>query len=345
MRRDLVGYGIFVFLGIGAAWWATLPQKEGDSSRIDVLKIEPKQVTSVSYESSDIKVFAQRDGERFWITQTTAPKAPAPGQPVPPSPKPERFLANEQFQEVLSWLNPLTALRVVGTPKSDELKDFGLGEDAASLSFQVGETGYTFKIGKILYGSSNRFMLDGRDGRVLLVEGRVIDLVAKARQRMFENRIVKVDFAEIDRIEVRTDGKSKRIAKVVKGTDGAVQWGDDTEGASEKPAYASWVDKLAKLRLYMFPELESLGELDKADEVMTVVLESKGKPVETLVMRKTTEMAPNPDAQKNGKSDPRKAPTEISTSIYYVKSDFLGGYAKVWLDRAQPLVKDLVTLF
>src|SRR4051794_353702 len=109
MRLDITVYGALLAAGLGAAYWASLPQPaESDEEKISIFSIEPKAISEVSYKSKEVDAAAKRreDG-RFWVVHTKTEILPAPkvdptkkDQPTPPTPAPkvttERFLANEK---------------------------------------------------------------------------------------------------------------------------------------------------------------------------------------------------------------------------------------------------------
>lgn len=87
MQRDIGIYGGLLVVGLGLAYWASLPTPEGAEEKVQVFSIDPKQITEVTYTSKDDKskidvttTAAKRSNdERFWVSY-------AKSEPVVPTP-------------------------------------------------------------------------------------------------------------------------------------------------------------------------------------------------------------------------------------------------------------------
>lgn len=358
MRKTVVRYVAFLGVCLAVAYWASMPAKDKDPNRVDVLKVDGTSIARVTYTTEEIKSDANRAAPgkpAFWIDYEATPRtetAPGDGKTLPPpkveAVKHERFLASDQFKDVLASLNPLVAMRALGKVKEDDLGNYGLKTPEGTLTFYGdGSDKWEFKVGKLSYGTANRFVQRSDDGMVYLVDGRAIDLMAKAKQRMYEFRIFDFEFDEVTAVQVKAGDKTRRMIKSKKSGDGAIKWTDDVAGdkeaATEKPSYATWLDKFRRLRPFAYASRDQDASLKNAEIAFEVIFEKDGKQIESLVIKKTMELAPLP--LPGAKTDPKKAPHEAPAAAYWVTAGFLGGYAKLTPDRVEALEKDLATLF
>jgi hypothetical protein len=94
MRADLVVYSILLVLGLGAAYYSTLPSDSGEESKVKILAIEPQNIADITFlsEQADpkitIEVSAKKRSEddRFFIDfkKTETPKAKKADETPPP---------------------------------------------------------------------------------------------------------------------------------------------------------------------------------------------------------------------------------------------------------------------
>ena len=350
MRLEIGLYGVLLASSLGAAYWASLPTKEGDEQKVALVSIEPKQVTEISFVSKDTEVTAtRRDGDsRFWVnwkktetidppksaqatssaastatgtgTQTSTETAQAPDKPaVLPKVKTERFLGNEKVDEVLASFAPLQALRVIGKVDGARLKEYGLDDASTKLVVKSGGQSISLVLGKKSYGSRNRFALEGE--RVVLIDDQAVENIERANLRLYDRRLVAQEFDSVQKAEIAAAGKSKRMNHTQRDKNGELLWSDDEEGATGKPAYGSFMDKISKLRLSAYADPEQQVKLDQVPPFLEIALENDGKIIDKIVLKKL------PDDQEK--------------SEYFVTSNFLKSYGKLPAARVEPIEKDI----
>jgi hypothetical protein len=351
MRLDIVVNGALLAAGLGLAFWASKPADEDQEQKVDIISIEPKTIASLKLTGSDITVEAARQpgGDRFWINHTRVekPKAPAATAPDPENPdasaeqpiaetaaagvgetKNEKLLSNEKFEELIKSFNPLKAERVVGTIKEDQYNEFGL--EGLKFKFEIVQDGGKsthFFLGKKSYGSQNRFVMEtdasGKPGRVLLISDQGFDNFEKANVRMHDRRIVNILMEDVAKAEVKAGTLTKRLAHTQKNKEGEPIWTDDEEGAAAKPSYESWMDKINKLRLATYATEEQEAQLKGTEPFLEIALEKSGGGGDKLIFRKLAG----------------------DTQQYFVYSDFLKIHAGIVTNRAEPIEKDIPTVF
>lgn len=330
MRLDLSVYGALLAASLGGAYWASLPEPQGDEEKISVFSIEPKAVAEVTFRGKDVEaVMSRRDDGRYQIqhtkTETPPPLPPDPtkkGETLPaPAPKvtSEKFLGNEKTDEFLKELNPLYASRVFSSVDDKLLQDFGIKDSTDTLIIKD-NSGKTFKLtlGKRSYGSRSRFAKDEAGGRVFLVDDQNFENLERAPLRMFDRRLVGFDPGDADKAEVQFGKKVKRLAHTQREKSGELLWTEDLEGAQPKPQIGSWMDKVSKLRLGAYADDKEAAELKGQTPFLAVAFEKNGKPLDKISFFKTGGEKP----------------------VYWVTSDFLKVPAKIPAGKAEPIEKD-----
>jgi hypothetical protein len=360
MRLEIGLYGVLLAASLGAAYWASLPTKESEDEKVSLLSLEPKQVVEVELITKDTEVkAARREGDgRFWVdwkktekveppktatatatatgtaalTSTMTSTGTATGTatgtqtaatPPPPAPEPkvttERFLGNEKMDELLGSFAPLKALRVIGKVEAEQLKEFGLDDQSSKLVVKAGGQTITLVLGKKSYGSRNRFVLEG--DRVVLVDDQGIENLERANLRLYDRRLVPFELDDVQKAEVLAEGKSRRMGHTQRDKDGQLVWSDDEDAAPAKPAYGSFMDKVAKLRLNAYADAEKEAQLAQTTPFLEVAFEKDGKVLDKIAFK--------------------KLPGEKDKPDYYVTSSFLKTHGRLPVNRIEPIEKDI----
>jgi len=316
MRLDITAYSVLLAGGLGLAYWASLPVGESDPNKVSVFVVDPKAVIELSLAGGEADVMAQRreGDDKFWITYTKTGTESAT----------ERFLSGDKIKDILAALNPLEAQRSIGKIDDKQAEEFGLKEAKEKFTVKTnsGKT-LTLIVGKQSYGSRNRFVRDEGDGRVLLVNGDMISDLSKANIRLFERNLLGGPIEEANRAEARVGAKSKKFDHTKKDANGSRTWSDEGEGAVANASYKSWFDKIDRLRLVSYATPEQATALEKQVPFLEVLFEREQKGTEALTFLKS----------------PAADQTE-----YWVKSSYLGGWAKLAANRMEPIEKDIPTI-
>lgn len=356
MRLEIGLYSLLLAASVGAAYWASLPTKEGDETKVSLASIEPKQVTEVSFVSKDVEVAAtRREGDgRFWLDWKKTETIPAPksaqssatatatgtatgagtntgtstGTEIAQTPdKPaeetkistERFLGNEKMDELLASFSPLQALRLIGKVDASQLKEYGLDDQSTKITVKAGNQTVSLILGKKSYGSRHRFALEG--DRVVLIDDQSLENIERANLRLYDRRLVAKDLEEVGKVEISAAGKSRRMNHTQRDKNGELLWTDDEDGAASKPAYGSFMDKIGKLRLTAYADSEQEATLAQTAPFLEIALEKDGKPIDKIVFK--------------------KIPGDKDKPEYFVTSGFLKAHGKLPAARLEPIEKDI----
>jgi hypothetical protein len=103
--------------------------------------------------------------------------------------------------------------------------------------------------------------------------------------------------------------------------DGQLVWSDDEDAAPAKPAYGSFMDKVAKLRLNAYADAEKEAQLAQTTPFLEVAFEKDGKVLDKIAFK--------------------KLPGEKDKPDYYVTSSFLKTHGRLPVNRIEPIEKDI----
>lgn len=335
MRLDLSVYAGLMVVGLGIAYWASIPVEEGDSDKVALASFEPTTIASMEFHAKGIDVKAvRRADKKFWVDfhkVEAVPQPPPAGSgsgsaAVPPPPPPvetkDRFLANEKLDQLAKSFNPLQALRVIGPVGDDkQMEEYGLKDqtDFFSLTTDGGKT-YKIILGKRSYGTKNRFAMEEGGKRVVLLDDEGFDNLEKANLRAYDRRLYEFELSTVSAAVVRAGGKEKRLAHRQRDKSGELLWTDDDEKAAQKAQYDAWMDRVNKLRLAGYASDDELKLAEAAPPFLEIAFEGSSGVLDTVVFRKIV---------------------QGDKPAYFVSSSFLKTTGKLVPARVEPIEKDL----
>ena len=327
MRLDITVYSLLFAGGLGMAYWASLPAAESDPNKVSVIAVDPKNVVELTLTGGEASVTAvRRTGDnKFWITYSKAPVAKPDGTAGDPAAAlNERFLSGEKIKDILDGLNPLEAQRAIGKLEDSQAEEFGLKDSKEKFTVKTTSgKSLSLVVGKQSYGSRNRFVRDEKDGRVLLINGDIISDLSKANVRLYERGLLSNPIEEATKAEAKAGTKAKKFDHSKKDATGNRIWAEDVENATANASYKSWFDKLDRLRLMSYATDEQAASLDKEVPFLTVSIAKDEKSSDSLAFARTT---------SGDKTE------------YWVKSSFLGSWAKLAENRMEPIEKDIPSI-
>lgn len=325
MKREFYLYISAFLVCAGLAWWASLPESSKDPARKAIVSLNSSQVSELNYSSPELKVAARKnEAGKWWIN---IEKAAGKDDKVATK---DRFLASAKMQDLMALLNPLEAVRVIGSVKDENLAEYGLKDASKSLSIldASGKELLKLTIGKLVYGSRNVFARESRDNQVIILSGDFIGDIERPELKLYERSLTNVVFEEVQRAEVTRGAKTVKMLHSKRDDKGSLIWtADSAEGSAIAPA-KSWFERLDRVRIVSFAAEDEIAGLDKEKVLFAVSIEAAAGVQDTLVFVKRLGV-PSPQGP---------------VSDYYVKSKFLGTWAKVGSARLEPVEKDLPTI-
>jgi hypothetical protein len=338
--KEIGKYVVLMFAGLGTAYWASLPVEKGVDGKVAIFSIAPASIASISYKSEDIKVSLEKQsgGTKYWVNYEKAHvvKEKEKSKPkdakkkkdikeevaVKKEIKKQRFLTSEKIDEILEGLNPFEALRVVGEKfDAKQLEEFGLDKPKEQVTFKDKKgNSHTFEIGSKSYGSRNKFVIEKKSGRVLLVDGKPFESLSRANYRLYERKILSFNFDDVTDATLSVARTSKKLEHTQRNSKGELQWADKKEGSKPKSSYKSWMNKISRLKIKKFADEEMTAKLIATVPYLHITFDRKGSKLDRMGFYKMKG---------------EKKPT------YWVKSEFLGAFAEVSSNRIGPIEKDI----
>jgi hypothetical protein len=317
MRRDFYRYLIAFLLCSGLALWVSMPTKDKGIAGETILALKPHEIGVISYDSPEVKVEAKRVADKWWIETDKAGVK-------------DRFMASSKMAEFLSTLDPLYAVRAIGKVKEDALEEYGLKDSKRVIAISDVKSTALLKltIGKQAYGTRNVFVHESKEDRVVLLPGEFVADLERPDLKLYERLMTNLVFDELKKAEVSQDAKGIKLSHSKRDDKGALLWTKEGDDASVVVSAKSWMERLDKVRVVSFVSSELAQQLDSEARLFVVLLEAQDGSKDKLEFVK-----------KQTIDDAKKQLVE-----YYVKSGFLGVWAKVGSTRLEPIEKDLPTL-
>ena len=322
MRRDLIGYALLLAASLGYAFYVTLPQEKNRSDQVLWQKIDKGQISEIRSQTGDKLVSASKlpgVSNGFWIRQTAPTSKDGADESSDVS-----FKANDRFKGILTYLNPLYALRIIGDPNDESMVEFGIKD--SNRSFQVlSSSGAVLNllIGRRAYSTQNLYALDKVRNKIIMIDGQQITSFEKARNNLFERRLFEDEYGDVSGAKLVVGSKELTLDHSKRDGSGALKWSQPGEAGVIKPSYESWMNKLQRVKVVRYATADEQQAISRATPVFSVELLKLGTAIVRLNFRKSKDL-----------KDPKKFD-------YWVLSSFLGKWAKVPGSRVNALEKDI----
>lgn len=325
--RDIFPYSLVMILGLGLAFWASAPKQKEDAKGTSIIKIEPSDIAKIEYETQKRSVTIENRSSRFWVSINQKENEPNSNKEATAK-KSQIFLANSKIDKALESFSPLIAKRIVGPAANLNLSEFGLEasnpdtDDANNTRQELAitranGTEWKLTLGKKSFGSSNRFALDSRENRVILIDGRPFENFEKAEFRIFEKQLIKQKWDDITNATISFAGQAKTLRHTLRNSRGALQWSSINDDAKPNPRYQSWMDKISRLKVETYLEADTTMP---SAPILEIKLIQNSKPVDQIKFVKTTDQNRKP--------------------AYHVFSDHLSSWVEVNFNKADSIIKD-----
>jgi len=267
---------LFVLSGIGACViWTRDEAPEGERP-FAVLSLDEEDVSRVRLETRARTVEFVRSGDSFRLIVEAGEAAVAPspvpesghdhddGLKEPPLPAPSvapgqrrEFPGNDRCRQVFQQAALFEATRDLGVPEAGDLAGFGLDapEDALVVSTRRGEE--RFALGKVLYGTSKRYVRREANGKLYVVNTAFLEDM-KSEGAYIDRRLHSFFLRRADRAVVRATGRELTLIRTTEFKHEALPlWAPVDRPEEKNELYGDWLRKTVGLYAVEFPTEEA----------------------------------------------------------------------------------------
>ena len=265
---------LFVLSAIGACVVWTRDEAPESEPPFAVLSLDEEDVGRVRLETRARTVEFVRSGDSFRLIveagEAAAKPTPVPetghdhGLEEPPLPAPSvapgqrrEFPGNDRCREVFQEAALFEATRDLGVPEAGDLAGFGLDapEDALVVSTRRGEE--RFALGKVLYGTSKRYVRREANGKLYVVNTAFLEAI-KSEGAYIDRRLHSFFLRRADHAVVRARGRELTLIRATEITQQALPfWAPVDRPEEENELYGDWLRKTVGLYAVDFPTEEA----------------------------------------------------------------------------------------
>jgi len=265
---------LFVLTAIGACViWTRDEAPEGDRP-FAVLSLDEEDVGRVRLETRARTVEFVRSGDSFRLIvesgEAAAKPAPVPetghdhGLEEPPLPTPSvapgqrrEFPGNDRCREIFRQAALFEATRDLGVPEAGDLAGFGLDAPEDALVVSTGRGEERFALGKVLYGTSKRYVRREANGKLYVVNTALLEDM-KSEGAYIDRRLHSFFLRRADRAVVRATGRELTLIRTTEFKHEALPlWAPVDRPEEEDELYGDWLRKTVGLYAVDFPTEEA----------------------------------------------------------------------------------------
>jgi hypothetical protein len=241
-----------------------------------VLSLDEEDVGRVRLETRARTVEFVRSGDSFRLI-VQAGEAAAKPAPVPetrhdhdhgledlPLPAPSvapgqrrEFPGNDRCREVFQEVALFEATRDLGVPEAGDLAGFGLDAPEDALVVSTGRGEERFALGKVLYGTSKRYVHREANGKLYVANPAFIEDM-KSEGAYIDRRLHSFFLKRADHAVVRAMGRELTLIRTTEFTQEALPlWAPVDRPEEENELYGNWLRKTVGLYAVDFPTEEA----------------------------------------------------------------------------------------
>lgn len=298
MNRSVIIYAVLLAASLTWAYvtWTHEGELDPDEAVV-ILDGKAETLVSVVYDAEDVDVTlsVRTDEHGRYAWADVVPKAdedaaaepePAdPHAPPPPDTSPSSFKVGKSGDKVIEGLAPFVAKRRLEGVGDDQLAELGLAPAEATLTIErEGREAKTYELGGNAFGGVNVYVRDPSDGKLFLVDAKVIAPLRAAKRTLLDRTLYPGASKDIRQIAV-SDGTATMTYEHRNPDDPDAEFWAPTGEDSENPTAAAWLDKALTLSASAYLS-ESEAPSDAATVfTMTLDTSESKKPVAIEVLR------------------------------------------------------------
>ena len=338
-KKDFAAYGsVIVFFSI-LSIWVSHPHEASLAPSEIVFRVEPKKIRWFEVESKEKLVHFQRINlneidPTFWITQTSKVTT-------------DSFFKNEfssflghrhAVQDLIGLFYKFESFQELGKMTELNLSSFGLDTPIAKFRIIGDEIlPYELWLGK-KKTESTQYVADPR-GLFFIVSSVAFDAMLSPNYNFFEREYKTEYFSAISKAEIGV-GMNKRKFQNFKRKDGRLLCGNDQKKSIEHHAKASekkklalfyscgnWFTALSQIQLARYATEEESKLLMEIPVLWKVKLVDVNKRQELLEVKTLL--------------DPSISDSESNSPTFWMKSLYLGTYARINSNQMEELTREM----
>lgn len=263
MKTRVLPY-LLVFIGsLVGAFVVSLPNKKSVKGQI-WWNLGGK-INSVQYLSAEKKV--EFDTNKLWIETFKSSN----GAWIEES----SFKVSPVGKDILKDLESLEAIKVIGSYKDIDPKEYGFQEDHAKLEIRTQEETYRLELGKRNFQSSEIFVHDVQKNLVFLMRNRPVNLLDSAETRLYERRVHNINLeGEVQKIELKSSGRTRTFKKASQVKGGGYIWKkpDDTDAPE---GLENWLMKVLKLQVKRYGTSNESQRIDRLQPFLSASFQTE----------------------------------------------------------------------
>lgn len=288
MKRTIAIYAVALTTALGFAYRTWTHEGDPDLSKaVVVLAGDVDDLESVEYSSDKVTVTltVKQDelGRYYWVRAEPKEQPeeepeesgddPEASDPHKPKPKPKaevdtevvEFKAGKAGDSVVKGMAPFVAKRTLQGIDDSKLEELGLADSTTTLTIRRrGREPKTYELGTNVYGGSNVYVRDPENGKIHLVEARLVRPLQNGKRTLPDRTMLGLQIKQIKQVEV-FGGEATASFEQHNADDPAAMFWSVTGEQESNPTAAGWLDKALRLRSsrYIQPDQEP-AQLEEA---------------------------------------------------------------------------------
>lgn len=270
MKRGPIIHGVLLVAALLFAYqtWTREDKIERNIGDIQVWSVPEDAVTAVVYdtEKKTIRLEKRTEGgdSYLWGSQTRVTRKPKKtddgSREYEEIDKINEFMAGEKGQTLFNDLANLRALRDLGSPSDEDLKEYGLvdSKDNVTLTYSGGTK--SLVIGGRIYGGRDRYVRDPETGKAYVVAGAVIDDLLTGESALRLRKVHAFEYDEVDKAVVSAAGQTRSLVRITVEDEQHVtvkNWADASKPGEPDQTMSNFLQNIDRLRPTRFePELD-----------------------------------------------------------------------------------------
>jgi hypothetical protein len=267
VMKAVVVHGLLALFGLMVAFqtWTRVEEDEPSPGEVTAVECDSSTFRSLTLQSEKKKVVVEpkksAKHQSYWFTVERKKRKKATSEEQAQSKEPEsdnksdkgrrveqeRFLANDDFSDLLKWLVPFRAVRALGKNTRELDKEFDTQKGQTTLTLKCGTEKHSFEVGSTTYGTGARYIKNKATKEVFLIPGNVVRDLNSAKYKFMQKRLHSFELKEVDKARVEAQAETRTLVQRDRHDRKAAVWVDAAQPDRRNELYGNWFSQVAKL--------------------------------------------------------------------------------------------------